>query len=59
MHPSYHVLLAMAGLVARTLAEDVLFPHMQGLKYSEYDEVKQLGLTGKHNYMFQIHQRAS
>jgi hypothetical protein len=46
MSTRYYFLLALASLATLALAEDVLFPHMHGLKYSEYDEVKKLGLTG-------------
>ncbi|KAK0649486.1 hypothetical protein B0T16DRAFT_389526 [Cercophora newfieldiana] len=46
MRAPYHLLLAVASLAVQAVAEDVLFPHMRGLKYSEYDEVKKLGLTG-------------
>ncbi|KAK3391433.1 hypothetical protein B0T20DRAFT_489567 [Sordaria brevicollis] len=37
--------LALASLASIALAEDVLFPYMHGLKYSEYNETVKLGLS--------------
>ncbi|KAK3319817.1 hypothetical protein B0T19DRAFT_467613 [Cercophora scortea] len=40
-----HLYLALAGLAHLGYAQDVLFPHMHGLKYSELDQAVKLGLT--------------
>ena len=39
--------LALASLASIALAQDVLFPYMHGLKYSEYNETVKLGLSGE------------
>ncbi|KAK3689803.1 hypothetical protein B0T22DRAFT_441258 [Podospora appendiculata] len=41
----YLSLAGLAGLASLGLAQDVLFPHMHGLKYSELDQAVKLGLT--------------
>ncbi|KAK0713027.1 hypothetical protein B0T26DRAFT_677416 [Lasiosphaeria miniovina] len=41
----YAPLAALATLASLSLAEDLLFPHMHGLKYAEYDQAVKLGLT--------------
>ncbi|KAK3346704.1 hypothetical protein B0T25DRAFT_521066 [Lasiosphaeria hispida] len=45
MRAAHYAYVALAMLVDLALAEDVLFPHMHGLKYSEYDQAIKLGLT--------------
>ncbi|KAK3496396.1 hypothetical protein B0T13DRAFT_529596 [Neurospora crassa] len=39
------IYLALASLAGIALAQDVLFPYMHGLKYSEYNETVKLGLS--------------
>lgn len=46
MRTIHSLLLALASLAVLVMAEgNVLFPYMYGLKYTEYDEAKKLGLT--------------
>lgn len=47
MRLAHIVHLALASLASIALAQDVLFPYMHGLKYSEYNETVKLGLSGE------------
>lgn len=40
------VLVGWISVASLVFAEDLLFPHMHGLNYSEYDQATKLGLTG-------------
>jgi len=40
------VLVGWISLASVVSAEDLLFPYMHGLNYSEYDQAMKLGLTG-------------
>ncbi|KAM7207987.1 hypothetical protein V8F20_001781 [Naviculisporaceae sp. PSN 640] len=39
------ILLILSGWLSLVFAEDLLFPYMHGLNYSEYDQAIKLGLT--------------
>lgn len=44
------VVLVLVGWMSLVvLAEDLLFPYMHGLNYSEYDQAIKLGLTGTYS----------
>src|SRR6187551_2600922 len=47
MRATGYLFVTLASLASVVWAEDLLFPYMHGLKYSEYDIAIKQGLTGR------------
>jgi hypothetical protein len=47
MRATGYLFVALASLASVAWAEDLLFPYMHGLKYSEYDIAIKQGHTGR------------